>query len=106
MRKHIVNEDAVRSARPDGTCFYCRAAVGAEHIVGCVLRRKTVRFRVVTVYEKELPEHWTKYDCEFWANDGSWCVSSMWNEKAESDDCGCSDTEMKVIDEYAQKETT
>ena len=60
------------------------------------MKNKTFKFKLTTEYEVELPADWTVEQAEFWANDGTWCVQNAFEELAESDDCGCFNTTMKV----------
>lgn len=97
---HIVTADAVRPARPDGTCFYCRAPLGDEHITGCVLRRKTfvVDFTIRTVLT--LSEDWDPKAIDFRYNDSSWCASNLLNQlkSVDTDErCLCDRTTGKFV---------
>lgn len=58
--------------------------------------RKRVTFSVSTEWSVDLPADWDEAMCEFWANDGTWCVQNMWGEMADSDDCNCLSTVMRV----------
>ena len=58
----VSKEHAERSARPDGTCFYCFAPIGAEHSPSCVIRKRTVKLRVELTAVFEVPEYWNDSD--------------------------------------------
>ena len=51
-----VTAAAQRPARMDGTCFYCRQAIGEAHKPDCVLIVKKVRVRMTVEYDIEVPE--------------------------------------------------
>ena len=55
-----VTSDAVAPARPDGTCYYCRAAIGTEHNEGCVMRLRTVVVEATFRFIRQVPEDWDR----------------------------------------------
>lgn len=74
---HIVTEKAQRPASMNGTCFYCKQPIGAEHLHDCVLIERKVLVRAVIEYEIAVPADWTAEQIEFHRNDGSWCADNM-----------------------------
>jgi hypothetical protein len=76
----LVKDEDVRPARQDGTCFYCRQALGEPHKEECVIWTKKVRVRVTLEYEIEVPRSWTKENIEFHRNEGTWCADNMVQE--------------------------
>ena len=83
MAKHIVTQDAVRPARPDGTCFYCRAPLGAEHETGCVLRRRPVVVRVSFDLVVDVPEDWNRDTIDFMYGENI-CADNIVRQVAEA----------------------
>lgn len=73
----IVKPSDIRLGRPDGTCFYCRAELGKEHAIGCVIRKRTIIVQVTFDLLLEVPENWNEYDIEFWMNEGSSCANNL-----------------------------
>jgi hypothetical protein len=60
--------------RPNGDpqqCFYCGAAKGAQHRMGCVIRDRTVVVRTIVEHVIAVPEDWERSTIEF--TDGSSC---------------------------------
>jgi hypothetical protein len=83
MSHFTVTEAAQRPARMDGTCFYCRRAIGEAHAENCVLVNRLVRIRMTIEYVVDVPAHWDKHDIEFHRNDGSWCCDNAFDELNE-----------------------
>lgn len=82
----VTKENGPRPAgRPD-ECFYCNAALGAEHRAECVLRRRTIVVETVVRYVVEEPEHWTAEDLHFHRNLSSSCASNVLREIADAHD--------------------
>lgn len=87
---HPVVQADVRPARPDGTCFYCRAPLGTEHFFGCVIRNRTVVVDVTLRLVRRVPEDWDAGSVEFHLNDSSWCASNIIDElKSVDTDSHC-----------------
>lgn len=88
---NTVREADVRPARADGTCFYCRAPLGAQHVQGCVIRSRTVVVRVEIDVVIAVPQDWTSESIDFHHNEGSWCSNNMLEQLGEwaaaDDDC-------------------
>lgn len=100
----IVVQDDVRPARPDGTCFYCSAALGSEHREGCVIRTRTVVVDVTFRYVKEVPEDWDVGSIEFQMNESSSCADNLADEISslvteEDGHCLCGQTIGKFVRE-------
>lgn len=76
----IVTSDAVRPARPDGTCFHCLRAVGELHTDDCVHVRQSVvveaRIRALVL----VPASWNSHDIEFYLNESSYCATNLVND--------------------------
>jgi hypothetical protein len=62
----LVGEDALRPARPDGTCFYCHTPLGEEHARGCPMRQRTLFVEATVQWVEAIPEDWTPADIEDW----------------------------------------
>lgn len=80
IKNQVVKPDDVRPARPDGTCFYCRASLGEEHKSDCVLREKTVVVDVTMRLVRRVPEHWDVSNIEYELNESSWCADNIVSE--------------------------
>ena len=91
---HKVRSNAVRPARPDGTCLYCRQPLGGVHLPSCVLREKTVVIRSVVQWVTTVPEDWDISNVEFHLNESSSCANNIitylnrWTTNMEQD-CMC-----------------
>lgn len=61
---------------------------------------------VTTRVLMEFPAEWTVSEIEFYLNDSSSCVSNVLSKLDENNDteCGCSCTEMRVIDSAPSKD--
>lgn len=92
---HIVREGDIRPARPDGTCFYCRAALGEAHIIGCVIRSRTVVIRIELEVVVDVPDDWDSERIDFRYDGSSYCIDNLltdlgtWADRDEKR-CGCS----------------
>lgn len=98
----LVTAKAQRPARIDGTCFYCRQAIGAQHKLGCVLVRKQVRVRMTVEYDVSVPAHWTSETIESARNGGSsWCLDNAIAELQEladgPDGCLCEHAKFEYL---------
>lgn len=107
-REHwIVSDYSVRPARPDGTCFYCRAPLGTEHNIGCVIRSKSVLVDVKIRMVIEVPEDWGPDLIEFARNESSWCASNIVKDIVAQEEhmgCMCGITEITYIDEASKQD--
>lgn len=61
----------------DVACFYCKALVGTEHNMGCVVRTRTVVIAVTIELIREIPEDWEPSMVDFHLNESSWCASNI-----------------------------
>lgn len=91
----IVKAGDVRPARPDGTCFYCRAPVGSLHEPSCVIVSRTVVVRFTVEAVVQVPHTWDKHKVEFLYNESSSCSDNILRNLGEwtaleGDDKGCS----------------
>lgn len=89
----LVTEAAQRPLGMDGTCFYCRQPIGAEHKDDCVLIKKTVKVRLTIEYDVDVPSHWDAHSVEFHRNGSGWCADNLVRELqnlAEREGCLCS----------------
>ena len=84
-----VTQDAVRPARPDGTCFYCREPLGGTHKAECVMRTRAVVVEMTVALIREVPVSWTAEDIEGSLNHSSWCASNVLDDIHEQDGCLC-----------------
>lgn len=104
----VVAED-VRPARPDGTCFYCRATLGGQHREGCVIRTRTVVVDVTFRIVRRVPEDWDAHMIEFHMNDSTSCADNLANEIIEMTDdvrgrCLCGLTTGKFVREASEED--
>lgn len=76
------------AGRPD-KCFYCTAALGAEHDPECVCRVRSIVVRATVEYVVDIPEFWTVEQFEFHRNHSSWCAGNMLPELEFADEHGC-----------------
>lgn len=102
----IVAYDAVRPARPDGTCFYCRQPLGSVHEVGCVLRKKTVVIEFTGRVIVSVPQDWNGGAVEFQYNDSSLCLDNLFeaisNALGDEKPCMCNWAEVKFVREATE----
>ena len=98
---HIVKPEDERPARKDGTCYYCRTAIGSHHKPGCVIRTRTVVCEFTVTLTRSVPEDWDQYMIEFHMNDSSWCASNLIHEMESLDmeRCLCGNIEGKFVRE-------
>lgn len=96
---NLVRPQDERPGRPDGTCFYCRAAMGQPHKSGCVILGKSVVMRITLDVVMDVPRDWKPGLIDFHFNDSSWCADNFvgkleaWKARTENDDderCLCS----------------
>lgn len=98
-----VGEDAVRPARPDGTCFYCRKPLGELHSDGCMMRRRSVvmRFSVDLVISAPVDQDGEALNFRY--NEGTWCADNLMAYLDElmqrTNDCLCSHVSAQYIRE-------
>jgi hypothetical protein len=67
--------------RPRGApneCFYCRAKLGTQHALGCVIRSRTVVIRTIVEHTVDVPEDWGIRLIEF--TEGSSCSDNHINK--------------------------
>jgi hypothetical protein len=102
----VVGEDAVRPARPDGTCFYCRVPLGGEHNPECVMYEQTVVVEVISRIVVKGPAHWASQDFEFLYNESSSCANNVISELSDTADrlsdhgsCMCGHMEVRYLRE-------
>lgn len=66
-----VGDHGIRPAGDQQKCFYCGAAKGAQHRMGCVIRNRTVVVRTIVEHVIAVPEDWQRETIEF--TEGSSC---------------------------------
>lgn len=66
-----VGDHGIRPAGDQQKCFYCDAAKGAQHRMGCVIRERTVVVRTIVEHVIAVPEAWERSTIEF--TEGSSC---------------------------------
>jgi len=97
-----VTKKAKRPFSETETCFYCGAAIGAEHRHDCVLVMKKVTVRAIVEYEVQVPADWDEHLILFQRNDGSWCGSNMIGELEELDErdgCLCQHIKWELVED-------
>lgn len=87
----------------DKRCFYCKQDVGAQHAMGCVMRRRTVIVRITMNVPYEVPEDWDSDAIEFHLNESSWCsdniIEDIQERHKKNGACFCDLTEIEYIGE-------
>lgn len=100
--KVVKNDDGIRPAGRNDTCFYCGSKIGEYHKGDCVVVTKKVKVRATIEYEIEVPHFWDNEQIEFHRNEGSWCSDNLINElqviEKRNDDCLCYYTEFEYIE--------
>jgi hypothetical protein len=96
------------SERPNG-CRQCGASLGAEHVVDCARRKRTVVVRMQIEYVIEVPEHWTEDHIEFHRNESTWCAGNAQSEldalfeyTEKQEDCVCLLTKCEFVREATE----
>jgi len=69
-----------------GMCFYCRRAIGDEHMADCVLRRRSVVLRMTIEFPVWQTESWTPEMIVQHRMSTGWCAG---NVVRELDRLGC-----------------
>lgn len=92
--------------RPNGQpdrCFYCDAAKGDQHRMGCVIRQRTVVVRTIVEHTIDVPEDWGKSNIEF--TEGSSCSDNLierlnlLSERLDETECTCGMVEIEFVRE-------
>lgn len=100
--------DARPFGRPD-ECFYCRAPMGAEHAVGCVIVSKSVVVEVTIQVVQRVPRDWTAEQVEFSLNESSSCADNILSDVGrwaaiERDGCSCGAVEGRFLRDATPKD--
>ena len=91
----VTPEHGPRPAGKPDQCFYCRAPMGSDHALDCVLRVKTVVIRATFEMVIAVPDEWDEETINFCRNEGSWCVDNLVDhmadfiERSREGDGGC-----------------
>lgn len=106
----IVGTRGIRPAGPPDKCLYCGGQVGAEHLVDCTIRQRTIVARVSVDILLVEPESWTVDDLEFRWNESSSCANNLLERIRETVDrrgeesCMCSVVEAKYLREATEED--
>jgi len=92
--------------RPNGApdkCFYCGAAKGDQHRMGCVIRSRSVVVRTIVEHTVDVPEDWERETIEF--TEGSACSDGLITrlgtlvERLGDDGCTCGMVSIEYVRE-------
>lgn len=113
LKTHVVtaDDDGVRpTSGITDACLYCKAKIGEEHRLDCVILKRPVKLSVTITFEieEDLPQSWNKEQIEFARNESSWCASSLIDRLTDLDEregCICWNTKIEYLGEGTPKET-
>lgn len=97
-----VGNYGIRPVGDPDKCFYCGVEKEGVHKKDCVIRSRTIVMKMEIELVMEVPEFWTKKDCEFHKNESSWCANNILPsiEKIVDDHgCICGLTRFKFLRE-------
>lgn len=89
-----------------GICAYCKEPIGS-HKSDCVIPSRTVVVRTTVEHIVSVPEGWTTDNIEFHFNEGSSCVSSIFDGLSAPPDgksCACGRTVVEVLREASEQD--
>lgn len=102
-----VKEYGIRPAGSPDHCFYCNAARGEIHALGCTIRSKTVVMEMKVEIVMVVPEIWDEQTCNFHKNESSWCATNILDILQVMDEkqgCLCGATEFKYLREATEED--
>lgn len=108
----LPNDYGIRPAGERDQCFYCNQHVGEPHGDECVMIVRASTYEVwhgdklLGLWTRDDPAHWTNDSCEFHKNDSSWCVDNAdfdFTGVPKIGECHCSTVEFKLRSRSEQR---
>lgn len=104
-----VGDHGIRPAGDQQKCFYCDAAKGAQHRMGCVIRERTVVVRTIVEHVISVPEDWERPMIEF--TEGSSCsdnritaLRDLVRRLDEAERCTCGMVSIEYVREATEED--
>ena len=101
MKTRLVTLENIAPKGSQDRCFHCNSLLDHEHLLDCVLLRKSIRLRVTIEYDTQVPEFWDKEAIEWFYNESTHCANNELGRIADqynyADDCLCQKAKFEYL---------